>query len=385
MQSADGDVRMDISSGLEDVYIKHTGLTSIDGEKGILRYRGYNINDLVEHSTFEEVAYLMLYGELPTSEQLRTFKNSVEKGYLLPDYVKQIISSMPREAEALSVYMTAFAAMSASESNFKWSPQTDKAKAAEIIGHAASVVANANRHSMGLQLRDLAPSDSYARSFLEAALDRKAEQGEVRVMDRALILYLDHEVPASTTAALVACSTLSDMYSSIAAAIAALKGPLHGGAAESAYTQFARIGSPEKVDAWFNENIVEKKQKLMGFGHRVYKTYDPRMKIFKKMATDIVKRDEDRNILLTAEKLEERGVEQFGAKHVYPNTDYYSGIAYRAVGFPVNMFTALFALSRTTGWVAHISEYNESEPRIMRPRALYKGPGPRDLAPVSHH
>ncbi len=375
---------MEISSGLEDVYIKHTALTSIDGEKGVLRYRGYNIEDLVEHSTFEEVAYLMLYGELPSNERLATFRASLEKGYVLPDYVKKIISDIPRSAEALTIYMTAFAAMSAAENDFKWSPQTDKQKSAEIIGHAASVVANANRHISGKSVVDLKPSGSYARSFLEGALDRKADAKEVRVMDRALILYLDHEVPASTTAALVACSTLSDMYSSVAAAVAALKGPLHGGAAESAYLQFDRIGSPGNVEKWFNENIIVKKQKLMGFGHRVYKTYDPRMKIFRKMDDEIVKSPEDRNMLQTARKLEEAGVRQFGPKYVFPNTDFYSGIAFKAIGFPVNMFTALFALSRTTGWLAHISEYNESEPRIMRPRALYTGPGPRELAAVSN-
>lgn len=373
---------MDISSGLEDVYIKHTALTSIDGEKGILRYRGYSINDLVEHSTFEEVAYLMLNGEIPTKEQLKEFKATLEKGYALPDYVKRVISSIPRSADALTIYMTAFAAMSAGESNFKWSPQTDKAKSAEIIGHAGSILANASRHILGLELADLQPSDSYARSFLEAALAKKADPKEVKVMDRSLILYLDHEVPASTTAALVVCSTLSDMYSSVAAAVAALKGPLHGGAAEAAYKQFTRVGDPAKAAEWFNENVVEKKQKLMGFGHRVYKTYDPRMTIFKKMAYDVAKTPEDRKMLEVAEKIEEMGVKQFGPKHVYPNTDFYSGLAFKGIGFQVNMFTALFGLSRTTGWLAHISEYNESEPRIMRPRALYKGPEPRDLAVV---
>lgn len=375
---------MDISSGLEDVYIKHTSLTSIDGEKGILRYRGYSINDLVEHSTFEEVAYLMLNGEMPNKEQLGSFRATLEKGYRLPEYVKKVISDIPRTAEALTIYMTAFAAMSANENDFKWSPQTDKAKSAEIIGYAAAVVANANRHIQGMPLADLSPSDSYARSFLEGALNRRAESKEVEVIDKALILYLDHEVPASTTAALVACSTLSDMYSSVAAAVAALKGPLHGGAAESAYMQFAKIGSPANVDKWFQENVVEKKQKLMGFGHRVYRTYDPRMKIFKKMAAEVVKTPEDVNMLKIAEELEQVGVKQFGAKKVYPNTDFYSGVAFKGIGFPVNMFTALFALSRTTGWLAHISEYNESEPRIMRPRALYKGPGPRELAAVSN-
>jgi len=374
---------MEISSGLEDVYIKHTALTWIDGEKGELRYRGYDINDLVEHSTFEEVAYLMLNGEMPDSSQISDFRRKIQKGYLLPEFTNKIIAQLPTDADPLSIYMTALSALSSLEKNYTYSKSSDIEKAAAIIGNAGAIIAQAYRHISGKPPIDAQPSDNFARSFLRASFGEEPDGKNVSLMDKAMILYLDHEVPASTTAALVACSTLSDMYSSIAAAVAALKGPLHGGAAEAAYRQFLEIGDPSKAEEWFRKNIIEGKKKLMGFGHRVYRTYDPRMLIFKKLASEMLRTEEQRRIFAIAQKIEELGVKQFSQKHVYPNTDFYSGIAFSELGFPVNMFTALFALSRTVGWLAHISEYNETEPRLIRPRAIYSGPGPRKLVSVS--
>lgn len=374
---------MEISSGLEDVYIKHTSLTWIDGEKGELRYRGYEINDLVEHSSFEEVAYLMLNGEMPDKNQLFEFRKKVQAGYSLPGFIKKIIEELPRDADPLSVYMTALSALSSLERNYTYSKEQDISKAAAIIGNAGAIIAVAHRHLSGLEPVETPASENFATSFLTAAFGRKPDAKMVSLMDKAMILYLDHEVPASTTAALVACSTLSDMYSSVAAAVAALKGPLHGGAAEAAYRTFQEIGDPSKADDWFNSNIRMAKRKLMGFGHRVYRTYDPRMMIFKKLVASSLTTEEQKRMFAIAQRVEELGVKEFGAKHVYPNTDFYSGIAFSILGFPVKMFTALFALSRTAGWLAHISEYNETEPRIIRPRALYRGPGPRQLVSAS--
>jgi len=202
-------------------------------------------------------------------------------------------------------------------------------------------------------------------------------------MDAALILYTDHEVPASTTAGLVASSTFSDMYSCIVAALAALKGPLHGGAAEEAFKQFVEIGSPDKVDEWFKINIVEGRKRLMGFGHRVYKTYDPRAKIFKKLAQQLSQENpEIKKYLEIAERLEKLGIETFGSKGIYPNTDFYSGIVFYGLGFPIYMYTALFALSRTLGWLAHFIEYVEEQHRLIRPRALYVGPEYKHYVPI---
>ncbi|MBX8631115.1 MAG: citrate synthase [Candidatus Thermoplasmatota archaeon] len=370
---------MNISNGLEDVYIKNTSITFIDGEKGILRYRGYDIHELAENCTFEEVAYLMIFGELPSRNELVSFSGTVQKSFSLPSYVLNVIDALPQDADILSVFETAFAAFSSEERNFSWSREATLAKAPEILGHAAAVLAAAYRHSQGLKYNPPPASDSYAKSFLSASFGAVPERKIVDAMNRSLVLYADHEVPASTTAALVASSTLSDMYSSIAAAVAALRGPLHGGAAEAAYRQFTEIGRAENTDEWFSKNIIQGKKRLMGFGHRVYRTYDPRMAIFKSMAASLAKDEEERNLLRIAERLERLGVEKFSPKGIYPNTDFYSGIAFRCIGFPVTMFTSLFALSRTAGWIAHMSEYVENGGRIMRPRAVYIGHGPREL------
>jgi len=368
---------MEINSGLEDVYIKHTALTSIDGDRGELRYRGYDIRELVASCTFEEVAYLLLNGELPTSAQLKSFREEIERAYELPAYVRSVIDSMPEDADALSTIMVAYASLSGVEGNYVWSEEKDRGKAAEILGRANAIVACTYRHKSGLPIRMPEPSGSFAESFLDACFG-KAEKDRVSVMDRALMLYADHEVPASTTAAIVSASTLSDMYSCLAAAIAALKGPLHGGAAEAAYTQFLEIGNVSNADRWFSENIASGRRRLMGFGHRVYRTYDPRALIFKSMAEKLAA-GRERDTLATAERVEELGTERFASKRIYPNTDFYSGIVFSTLGFPLSMFTALFSLSRTVGLVAHISEYNEREPRLIRPRALYNGPAPRVL------
>ncbi|MEM3951547.1 citrate synthase, partial [Saccharolobus sp.] len=252
-----------------------------------------------------------------------------------------------------------------------------------IIAKMATLVSNVYRRKEGNKPRIPEPSDSFAKSFLLASLAREPTAEEINAMDKALILYTDHEVPASTTAALVAASTLSDMYSSLTAALAALKGPLHGGAAEEAFKQFVEIGDPNRVEMWFNDKIINQKNRLMGFGHRVYKTYDPRAKIFKKLASTLIERNsEAKKYFEIAQKLEELGIKQFSSKEIYPNTDFYSGIVFYALGFPVYMFTALFALSRTLGWLAHIIEYVEEQHRLIRPRALYVGPEHQEYVPI---
>jgi len=373
---------VEVSRGLENVVIKTTGLTFIDGVNGILRYRGYDVNDLVENSSYEELIYLMLYGELPNKQQLRQVKEKLYESFEVPEQVISVIYSLPRSCDAIGMMETAFGAL-ASIYDPKWNKQTNKEKAIEIIAKTATVTANIYRAKEGLKPRIPQPSESFAESFLTATFDKKPSQEEIKAMNSALILYTDHEVPASTTAALVASSTLSDMYSCIVAALAALKGPLHGGAAEEAFKQFVEIGSVDNVDKWFEEKIVKGKNRLMGFGHRVYKTYDPRAKIFKKIAKSFAEKDEKvKRYYDIAERVETLGINMFGEKHIYPNTDFYSGIVFYALGFPIYMFTSLFALSRVLGWLAHVIEYVEEQHRLIRPRALYIGPERREFKPI---
>ncbi len=372
-----------VSKGLENVIIKTTSLTFIDGEKGILRYRGYDINDLVKYGSYEETIYLMLYGKLPTSNELEKLKQKINEEYEVPQEVIDVIYLMPRDADTIGLLELATAALASLDKNFKWK-ENDKEKAISIMAKMSTIVANVFRRKEGNKPKIPEPSDSYAKSFLAASFSKDPTPEEINAMDKALVLYTDHEVPASTTAALVACSTLSDMYSSLTAALAALKGPLHGGAAEEAFKQFLEIKDPNNVDNWFNEKIIKQKNRLMGFGHRVYKTYDPRAKIFKELATTLIAHNnEAKKYFEIAQKLEDLGIKNFGSKGIYPNTDFYSGIVFYALGFPVYMFTALFALSRTLGWLAHIIEYVEEQHRLIRPRALYIGPESLQYVPIS--
>ncbi|ARD85041.1 citrate synthase [Ferroplasma acidiphilum] len=367
---------MAVSLGLEDVFIKYTGLTFIDGNAGVLRYRGYDINDLVQNTGFEEVCYLMTNGELPNSQQLAEFKKSVKEHYKLPDHVMELISDLPREADTLTMMETAFASLSSGD--YQWNKENDRKQVPKILGENLGIISNIYRHKMGMGLQNPDPKYDYAEAFLRNCFGN-ADEKKISAMNAALVIYVDHEVPASTTAALVASSTLSDMYSCITAATAALKGPLHGGAAEAAYKQLLDIGNVDNVENWFKTNILDGKRRLMGFGHRVYRTYDPRMKIFKKLATTLEQTDEQKKLFEIAVKLEELGVKEFGGKGIYPNTDYYSGIVFNEIGFPIYMFTTLFGFSRVLGWLSHITEYVEEEERLIRPRAVYTGPDKRDF------
>ena len=367
----------EVSPGLENVYIKYTALTYIDGDKGIMRYRGYDINELAGKSSFEEVSYLMLFGELPDENELQNFKNQINKNLKLPDYMKNILKELPEKADSLGIFQTVLSARSSVESNYKYSEENDSKIVPEILGNVLSIVANIYRLKSGKDIIDPVPGKNYASTFLRACFD-KIDDDKIDAIDAALILYMDHEIPASTTSALVTASTLSDMYSSLVSAITALRGPLHGGAAEGAYKQFLEIKTPENVDPWFNKNIIEDKKRLIGLGHRVYRTYDPRLTSFKKYADKLSTTPDQKNILEIAKRLETLGVKTFGHKGIYTNTDFYSGIVFNAIGFPVDMFTTLFGLSRVSGILAHIIEYVEKQERLIRPRAIYNGYDRRD-------
>jgi len=293
-----------------------------------------------------------------------------------------MIYSLPREANAVGMMESAFG-MLASIYDPKWEKTLNRDVAISVIAKTATITANIYRAKEGLKPNNPKIKSTYAETFLSTAFDRNVSEEEISSMNAALILYADHEVPASTTAGLVACSTLSDMYSSITSALAALKGPLHGRAAEDAFNQFVEIGSLNKVEEWFEEKIIKGKNRLMGFGHRVYKTYDPRAKIFKSLAESLSKKNEKANeYFKIANKLEEIGIKHFSEKKIYPNTDFYSGILFYSIGFPVYMFTALFALSRVLGWCSHFIEYVEEQHRLIRPRAIYIGPEKREFKKI---
>ncbi|MGC8615218.1 MAG: citrate/2-methylcitrate synthase [Thermoprotei archaeon] len=374
-----------VSWGLEDVYIKPTSLTYIDGEKGELRYLGYGIQDIISANALaEEMQYAFINGELPSREELRHFVDVIEEGYDLPEHVIAAITSLPSSSDVVAMQASAMASLAA-VSDFSW-PQENKGDFfARMLGQMSAITAVSIRHSVRQKPRLPSPGKAYAESFLEALLGKSPGDEKVRAMNNSLILYMDHEVPASTTAGIVTASTLADPYSAVLSALAALRGPLHGGATEVAMSQFLEISDPRSVDAWIQDNIITGKRRLMGFGHRVYKTYDPRALIFKSMAVKLASDKSNAKLLSIALRLEEAGSQALQKKGIYPNADFYSPIVFSCIGIPFvkGSYTAVFALSRLPGWLAHFNEYLSLGGRIIRPRAIYVGHNERRFKPIS--
>src|SRR6266542_3311969 len=280
-----------IDKGLDDVYVKESSICFVDGQRGRLLYRGYDIRDLATHSTFEETAFLLLQGHLPNREELEKAKGDLAASRTLSPSVLRLLRSMPAHAPP---------------------------------------------------------------------------------MDVPLILYADHAMNASTFAATVAASTLSDLYSTIIAAISTLKGPLHGGAIEAAFEAIERIGRPEGAEE-FVVNTLRNKEKVFGFGHRVYKTYDPRALILKEFARRLGEMNGDDTYYRIATAVEDTVVRELASRHIYPNVDFYSGLVFHGLGIPKDLFTPLFAVSRISGWTAQVIEYWEDN-RLLRPLDWYVGP-----------
>jgi len=360
------------SHGLEGVAAFETSISYIDGKDGILIYRGIPIEELAEKSSFEETAYFLIYGSLPTEKELKKFSGDLENHISLNPQDIKWLKDFPVSAHPMDVLNTCVSLMSLSEGgDYEVGTESDLKAGIHIMGKIPSYIAAFDRIRRG---KGPIPPDSklsYAANFLWMLTGEKPEEKEARIMDLCLILHAEHGVCASTFGALVTSSTFSDVYSSIVTAIGTLKGYLHGGANEQVIRMLEEIGGVENVEDYVSEAMKEKK-KIMGFGHRVYKALDPRARILKKYARDLTdKRDEV--LFKTALKVEEVMEKKFGPKGIYPNVDFYSGFVYKALGIPTDLFTSIFALARSAGWIAHILEYRESN-RIFRPRGIYNGP-----------
>jgi len=360
------------SHGLEGVAAFETSISYIDGKDGILIYRGIPIEELAEKSTYEETAYFLIYGSLPTEIELKKFAGDLENHISLNPQDIKWLKDFPVSAHPMDVLNTCVSLMSLSEGgDYEEGTENDLKAGIHIMGKIPSYIAAFDRIRRG---KGPIPPDSklsYAANFLWMLTGEKPEEKEARIMDLCLILHAEHGVCASTFGALVTSSTFSDVYSSIVTAIGTLKGYLHGGANEQVIRMLEEIGGVENVEDYVSEAMKEKK-KIMGFGHRVYKALDPRARILKKYARDLTdKRDEV--LFKTALKVEEVMEKKFGPKGIYPNVDFYSGFVYKALGIPTDLFTSIFALARSAGWIAHILEYRESN-RIFRPRGIYNGP-----------
>ncbi len=364
-----------------------SAITYLDGGNGILRYSGYPIEQLAEHSTYLEVAYLLLHGELPTADQLDTWTHDVTHHTFIHENMrKRFVDGFHYDAHPMGLFISAVAALGTFYDGAKDIDDEHQRhrQILRLIAKTPTIAAMSYRFSQGLPFNYPDNDLTYAANFLnmmwKIGPDYTVDPVLAKAMDILFILHADHEQNCGTTAMRVVGSSHADPYSAAAAAAAALYGPLHGGANEAVVRMLSEIGSIENVPA-FIESVKAGEGRLMGFGHRVYKNYDPRATIIKQTAYDVFEVTGKNPLLDIALALEEVALSDsyFIDRKLYPNVDFYSGLIYQAMGFPVEMFTVLFAIPRTAGWLAHWQELlNDPAQRISRPRQWYDGPGERD-------
>ena len=360
---------------LSGVAVAQTSLCSIDAERGILRYRGYDIADLAERATYEETAYLLLEGELPSGGQLEAFRDELAAARELPRSVAAIVDGYALDASAMETLRTAVSALSFDDPDeAAIDRESERRKAVELIARVPTIVSRYHRRRQRLAAVPPDPSLDYAESFLTMLRGETPTEEEVRAFDVAMILHAEHELNASTFTARVVAGTHADMHSAVTAAVAALKGPIHGGANEAAMRFFEEVGSPERAADAVRERFA-RKQTVFGFGHPVYVTTDPRARILKQLSESFSHDGGEPNWYAITEATERAVQEQKG---LWPNVDLYSGSLYRYLGIPNDLFTPLFAASRVVGWCAHVLEQH-ADNKIIRPAAEYIGPEQREL------
>ena len=373
-----------------------SAITYIDGDAGILRYRGYPIDQLAGNSSYLEVSYLLIYGELPTRQQLDAFTTGISRHTLLHEDLKRFFDGFPRDAHPMPVLSSAVSALSTFYQD-SLDPHDEAAvelSTLRLMAKVFTIAAYAYKKSVGQPFLYPDNSMSLVENFLRMTFGFPAEPYDVdpdmaRALDTLLILHADHEQNCSTSTVRLVGSSQANLFASISAGVNALFGPLHGGANQAVLEMLTRIRDTENGDVEAFVNRVKNKEqgaRLMGFGHRVYKNYDPRATIVKQQAETILKKLGVQDPLLDiAMTLEEKALadDYFVERKLYPNVDFYTGVIYRAMGFPVKMFTVLFALGRLPGWIAHWREMMaDPQNKIGRPRQLYTGEGERSFVPI---
>ncbi len=373
-----------INYGLVGVYIADSKICKVDGTAGRLYYRGYSIDLLAKNSSYEEVCYLILYGHLPTNEELDSFKKKLIDARPLPDMVIDVIEEFAKKQDPMDTLRSAVSALSAYDN--KMDDRTESAnldRGVNLISKMASIVATIGRYRRGGGYVQPDSSLSHAENLLYMMNGTKPSQKDAKLLDLMLILHAEHSSNASTFSTLVAGSTLADLYSAVTSGIAALKGPLHGGADEAALKMMKTIGDPDNTETYIDE-ALKGKNKIMGFGHRVYKTYDPRAMIIKNDLMSLQENESQEVKTLTAIALraEKMMIDRLGKTHgIWPNIDFFAGPIYVSMGMSIEMFTPIFAASRIVGWCAHMIEYWKDN-RIFRPLEYYSGPLDLQYVPV---
>ena len=369
-----------------------SGITFIDGERGILNYRGYPIEQLAERSTFLEVAYLIVNGELPTHEQYDEWMRQITLHTIVHENVKKFMDGFWHDAHPMGILVGTVGALSTFYPDAKdiFSPECRRKQVFRLIAKIPTLAAFAYRHSRGMPYAYPDNDLSYAGNFLNmmfkmTEVKYRPDPVLEKAIDVLFILHADHEQNCSTNAMRSVGSSHVDPFSALAAAVAALYGPLHGGANEEVLKMLHEIGSVARVPD-FIKRVKAGEGRLMGFGHRIYKAYDPRARIIKRMAEQVFEVKGRSPLLDIALELERIALEDdyFIKRRLYPNVDFYSGLIYQAMGFPVEMYPSLFAIPRTAGWIAQWEEMIlDPEQKISRPRQIYTGPTCRDYAPMN--
>lgn len=364
------------AKGLEGVVAAETRMSYIDGEKGILEYVGIPIDDLARNSTFEETVFLLWNTRLPKKGELAEFSEQVRQRYKLPPGLAKLILQMPKDAQPMHVLrtMTSALALYDPKPNENDIPSA-RAKAMNILAQLPTIIAYFDRHRRGEALVEPRSDLGYAANFLYMLNGKEPTEAVRRAFDICMILHADHGLNNSTFAARVVISTLSDMYSAMTAAVGSLRGPLHGGANEEVMEMLGEIPGMDAVEPYIMDKLARRNEgaRIMGFGHRVYKTIDPRATFLKTFSKQIAADTGNLKLYEMSSKIEEVMKREVGAKGIYPNVDFYSATTYHSIGLKLDLFTPMFAMSRVSGWAGHCIEQLDGN-RLFRPKAQYVGP-----------
>jgi citrate synthase len=370
----------EFAAGLEGVVAAKSRLCQIDGQAGKLYYVGYPIEDLAQSSSYEEVCFLLWYGRLPRQDELEHLQRLFREYRTLPVEVIPFIELLPHTSHPMDALRTIVSLLATFDQNPEKSPEANLHRAIRLTAQFPTIVSTF--HRLRQNQKPITPHAKlpYAANFLYMLFGKEPDEMAAKVMDVGLIHHADHEMNASTFAALVTASTLSDIYSAITSGVGALKGPLHGGANEAVVKMLQEIEDPNNVESWVDQALA-KKAKIMGFGHRVYKNYDPRARIFKEYARRLSEKTRFSRFFQINDKLEQAMQAKLGSHGIFPNVDLYSGIVYHQLGIATDLFTPIFATARVAGWTAHVLEYWQDN-RLFRPNAEYIGPAPRNYVPI---
>lgn len=375
---------IEIREGLQGVYITKSEICKVDGQEGKLYYRGYKIEDLANYSSYEEVCYLLLYSKLPNSKELVDFTKKMKEERAISENTKEIIRRFSKESQTLDVLRTAMSSLSADDSKpYSENENENIEKAIKIIAKTATIAAAIGRIKEGKEILEPDNDLNHSANFLYMLTGEKPDKDSEKLMDVMFILHAEHSSNASTFATLVACSTLADIYAGVTAGVAALKGPLHGGADEAAIKMMKEIGNPDNTENYIEEALAGKK-KIMGFGHRVYKTYDPRARILKSYLDKIKgnSNEEINSLIEISLRAEKMMIERLGKSHgIWPNVDFFSGPLYMHLNIKPELFDTVFASSRTVGWCSHVIEYWRNN-KLFRPLEEYIGKVDLEYLPI---